>query len=274
MVSLVEAKGELQRGEIERALQTGRAALRAFEELGDTAGQMMTLDHVGYCAEILGDLATAAHMHQRALELARSVDSPIWRATQLTRLGSVQSLIGQPVAIATLRTAAALAESVGSSAGVALAENGLGLAHVLTGDMERAIGVHATALAWYEQQGSSAGMSYTAGRLAQSLATSDSAHAVALAQRSLELARITADPRAVAHALEAVAITHDDAAVRARALGGARALRRRTRAPLPHAVGAAIGSVQRRLEDQLGDSLLSHMRAGARQYGSRVPVPA
>ena len=272
LVQLVAAKGELQHGAIARAMSTGKAAHRAFAELDDAAGQMMALDHVGYCAEVLGDLATSSQIHQRALDLARQVGSTEWQATQLVRLGSVQSLIGRPTAIATLHTAAALAESVGSAAGVALAENGLGLAHVLTGDAERASEIHAAALAWYERQGSPAGISYTAGRLADSLSISDRERAFALAQRSLQLASTTRDPRAVAHALEAVALTHEDAAERARALGGARALRRRSRAPLPAAVGCVVSEVQRQLEEQLGESLLGHLRAGARMHVSAVPA--
>ena len=274
LAQLVSAKGELQHGAIARAMSAGKAAHRAFAELDDTAGQMMALDHVGYCAEVLGDLTASRQIHQRALDLSRQVGSSEWQATQLVRLGSVQSLVGHPRAIATLHAAAALAESVGSAAGVALAENGLGLAHVLTGDAERAVGIHAAALAWYERQGSPAGMSYTAGRLAESLAASDVEQALALAQRSLVLARATADPRAVAHALEALSLTHEDAVERARALGGARALRRRTKAPLPAAAGAAVSGVQRQLEEQLGDSLLGHLRAGARMHASAVQVPA
>jgi tetratricopeptide (TPR) repeat protein len=274
VAALVAAKRDLQRGAIARAAQGGREACRAFGQLADPAGQMMALDHIGYCAEICGDLAASARIHHQALELAGQVDAPEWQATQLTRLGSVQALRGDDAALATLRRAASLARSVGSAAGAALAENGLGLAHGLTGDRDRAASIHASTLHWYERQASRAGVSYTAGRLALSLADHDTEHALALATRSRALAIQTRDPRAIAHALEALAVTHPDAPTQARSLGGARALRRRTRAPLPAAIATAIGRLQPDLEAQLGGALPAHLREGAREAQPWMAMPA
>jgi len=104
LVGLTGAKADLQRGEVGRAAAGGRAAQRAFEELDDAAGQMMAMDLLGYCAEIVGDLPAAARIHRRALTLARDVDAPEWQATQLTRLGSVQALLGAEQSAATLRS--------------------------------------------------------------------------------------------------------------------------------------------------------------------------
>ncbi|WP_148575586.1 AfsR/SARP family transcriptional regulator [Nocardioides caldifontis] len=268
LVGLTEAKAELQRGQVARAAAGGRSSQRAFEELDDAAGQMMAMDLLGYCAEIVGDLPTAARTHQRALALARDVDAPEWQATQLTRLGSVQALLGAEPTLGTLRSAVELARSIGSAAGVALAQNSLGLARGLGGDHDRAAELHAGTLDWYEQQRSSAGISYTTGRLASELAATVGDEAVRLANRSVELAHRTGDPRAVAHGLEALALTRADAPTRARALGGARALRRRTRSPLPPVVARSLGQAQRQLADELGDELLPRMREGAREVAT------
>lgn len=266
LVNLTEAKADLQRGAVTRASAGGDAALRTFEALDDAAGQMMAMDLLGYCAEIVGDLTTAAQTHRRALAFARDVDAPEWQATQLTRLGSVQALLGAGESLTTLRAAGQLARSIGSTAGAALAWNGLGLAHSLAGDHDLAAEIHTTALGWYERQGSRAGISYTAGRLALELAASTTSDdAVRLAERSVDLAGRTGDPRAIAHGLEAVALTHHDMPTRARALGGARTLRRRTRSPLPPVIASSLHAVQRHLSEELRDELLSHLRAGARE---------
>lgn len=265
LVRLTEAKADLQRGAVPRAAARGREALRAFEDLDDAAGQMMATDLLGYCAEIVGDLPGAARTHQRALALSRAVDAPEWQATQLTRLGSVQALMGADRSLRTLRAAVRLARSIGSAAGVALAENGLGLAHGLAGEHERAAEIHAGTLGWYEQQASPAGVSYTAGRLALELAPADPDRSVALAVRSVELAGRTGDPRAVAHGLEAVALTPGDVPERARALGGARALRRRTGSPLPPVVAASLRTAHEALADELGEDMGARMREGVRE---------
>jgi DNA-binding SARP family transcriptional activator len=275
LVELTEAKADLQRGAVARASAGGRASQRAFEELDDAAGQMMAMDLLGYCSEIVGDLPAAARTHQRALALARDVDAPEWQATQLTRLGSVQALLGSRQSLSTLRSAVELARSIGSAAGVALAHNGLGLAQGLVGQHERAAEIHIATLDWYEQQRSRAGVSYTAGRLAVELASASPDDAVELAARSVELAGRTGDPRAVAHGLEAVALTHAEAPTRARALGGARALRMQTGSPLPTVLAASLGAAQRQLDDELGNELVPLLRAGAERVlaGSNAGPP-
>jgi DNA-binding SARP family transcriptional activator len=265
LVTLTQAKADLQRGAVTRASAGGDAALRAFEQLDDAAGQMMAMDLLGYCSEIVGDLPAAAHTHRRALAFARDVDAPEWQVTQLTRLGSVQALLGAGPSLTTLRAAAQMARSIGSTAGAALAENGLGLAHSLAGDHDLAAEAHATALDWYEQQGSRAGISYTTGRLALELAATTTDDAAPLAERSVDLAGRTGDPRAIAHGLEAVALTHHDAPTRARALGGARALRRRTGSLLPPTIAASLRAAQHHLGEELNDELINHLRAGARE---------
>jgi DNA-binding SARP family transcriptional activator len=265
LAGVVEAKGALLRGAVEHAAQRARAMLREFEELGDPAGQVMALDLAGYCAEVRGDLVSAARTHHRALRLARGAAAPEWEASQLTRLGSVLALSGSPEALRLLGDAGRLAEDIGSGASLALANNGLGLAEALAGDRDRAAAAHATALAWYEQQKSPAGISYTAARVAQETVGDDPRRADDLAARAVRLAVDTGDPRAIAHALEASAHVTADPLQAARALGGARLLRRTTQAPLPAALEGQLRVAEEGLRRRLGDRLPGEVRRGAQQ---------
>lgn len=271
LASIVETKALLLRGHVRTATVKARTLVREFEELGDRAGQIMALDAAGYCAEVQGDLQSAARMHQRALDLARRVQAPEWETSQLTRLGSVFALAGSDEALATLESAVSLASGIGSNASLALARNGLGLAVGLAGDAGRSAEIHGGALTWYETQKSPAGISYTAGRLAGEC--SDPGIALELAEASVALAVETGDPRAIAHGLEALALASDDPARSAQALGGARSLRRQTHAPLPALLRAPLVRRERELLAHLGDDLASELRTGALKSGRLLPTP-
>jgi DNA-binding SARP family transcriptional activator len=265
VAGIIDAKATMLRGDIERAHRAARTLIADFEELGDAAGQVMALDIVGYCAEIRGEFQVAGRVHRRALELARRSRASEWEASQLTRIGSILALSGEAGADSMLAQAHDLATGIGSDASLALARNAMGLSLSLSGDVDESVASHEQSLAWYERQGSRAGISYSAGRLACEIAEQQPDRAVELAKRSLSLAVETDDPRAVAHGLESLARVSPNAIDSARALGGARALRLRTHAPLPTVLSRPLIDVERRLMDRLGDSLVNELRAGARQ---------
>lgn len=262
LASVVEAKALLLRGHVRTAAGKARTMVREFEELGDRAGQIMALDAAGYCAEVQGDLSTAVRMHRRALDLARRVEAPEWETSQLTRLGSVLALARNDEALKTLHSAVDLASDIRSNASLALARNGLGLAVGLAGDSQQSSEIHKEAMAWYRTQESPAGVSYTSGRLARECG--DPNEALLLADRSLALAVETGDPRAIAHGLETLALATDDPTRAARALGGARSLRRETHAPLPAILRTPLVNKERELVGRLGDELIRELRTGAR----------
>jgi DNA-binding SARP family transcriptional activator len=261
LAGVVEAKALLLRGHVQHAGEKASALVREFEELGDRAGQIMALDAAGYCSEVQGDLASAARMHRRALDLARRIQAPEWETSQLTRLGSVLALAESGDALPTLESAVNLASNIKSNESLAFARNGLALAAGLAHDADRSTEIHLEALSWYEKQDSAAGVSYTSGRL--SWETQDPQRALALARKSVSLAVQTGDPRAIAHGLEALAVASDDPARSAQALGGARALRRQTQAPLPAVLRARLINKERELVGRLGDDLVRELRAGA-----------
>ncbi len=253
LCAVVAARGLLLAGDIARARAQAETQLATFIELKDSAGQVMSLDLLGYCAEVRGDLAAAGRIHARALDLARRAQSPDWELTQLTRLGNVAALAGQPAAAERLREATALSLDIGSNAIAALARNGRGVALTIAGKPAEALAEHLAAHAWYLRIGSPAGVSYSAARLAPLYAAQDPTAGVATALESLRLAIGTKDPRAVALGLEAVALTADNPAHAAQALGAAGALRQNLAAPLPQtqllplrdrraALGEALGS--------------------------------
>src|SRR5690606_8229606 len=99
-------------------------------------------------------------------------------------------------------------------------------------------------------------------RLAMETSDDDPDTALVLATTSVTLAAETSDPRAVAHGLEALALVHWNPAKAARALGGARFLRRRTSAPLPTLLNAGLLRRERDLQTELGDQLVHELRAG------------
>ena len=259
----VDAKATLLAGYVVAAERRAGVLLRAFEEMGEPAGHIMALDLAGYCAEIHGDLHASIRIHRRALDLARRAQAPEWEASQLTRLGSALALAGSSEAVPTLESAIALAGHIKSGASLALAENGLGLAAALGGDEAMAAEAHGRALDWYQRQQSPAGISYSAGRLAQGLVGLDPDLAGQLAIRSVDLAIETGDPRAVAHGLEAVACSEPDPVASARALGAARALRKATAAPLPPALNSALLDREKLLHRRLGDRLVEELHRGA-----------
>jgi DNA-binding SARP family transcriptional activator len=264
LADLVDAKATLLGGDVVTAGRRANLSLRAFDELGDPAGQIMALDLAGYCAEVRGDLSASVRIHRRALDLARRSRAPEWEASQLIRLGSVLALGGIEEGPSLLQEAVDLASGVNSRSSLAFAENGLGLAASMAGDEARAAVTHRRALGWYEKQESPAGISYSAGRLAQSLAAADVGEADRLARRATDLALQTGDPRAIAHAFEAVAHVVVDPRESARALGAARALRKATRAPLPSSLNAPLIATERLLHRRLGDQLVLELRRGAR----------
>ncbi|MDQ3481723.1 MAG: hypothetical protein M3423_10425, partial [Actinomycetota bacterium] len=266
VVGVIEAKATMLRGNINRAHDAARTLVADFEELGDAAGQVMALDIAGYCAEIRGELNVAARIHHRALELAHRSSASEWEAAQLIRIGSILALAGERDADSTLSQAHDLATGIGSDASLALARNAMGLSLSLSGEVDKAVTSHEQSLEWYERQGSRAGVSYSAGRLACEIVGWQPDRALALAERSVSLAVETNDPRAVAHGLEALARVARDPVRSARALGGARALRLRTHAPLPAVLNAPLLQTERRLVDELGgDFLVRELRVGARQ---------
>jgi len=263
LCGIVATRGRLLSGDVQEAYVAAQSSLEMFLGLDDEAGQVISLDVMGYCAEVLGDLAAADTAHRRALGLARRVGSPEWEATQLTRLGNVGTLRGDRTAERTLQGAASLSSEIGSAAITALCHNGRGLALHLAGERQGAAEEHDEALRYYRAAGSEAGLAYTEARLA--LVADDAvAASQPLAHSALQRAVHTRDPRAIAHSLEAFALTTEDPARGATALGAAAALRLRSNAPLPDRLRLPLLTGRDVFERRLGSRFDELVRAGQR----------
>ncbi len=258
----VAARGRLLAGDVPGAQAATYARLAEFAELGDHPGQIMALDILGYCAEVLGDLARAHTLHRQALDLARRSESPDWEAAQLTRLGNVGALAGTANAIDDLTAARRLSTEIRSETITALSRNGLGVALHLRGDAAGAAAEHLAAWSYYTEAQSLAGLAYTGARLAVVHATDRDA-AAGWAVESLHQAVPTRDPRALAHSLEAFALVVEDPTDAIRALGAAASLREASTAPLPARQQRPVGVRRRDLAREMGAAFMPLWREGA-----------
>lgn len=228
----IAARAVLLAGDPDGAMRRAAKWRSVFREHGDAPGQVMALDLLGYIAEVRGDLAGAHEAHREAFDLAVAVHAPDWQASQLTRLGNVETLCGLPTAIGTLERALLISEEAGSHAISALAQNGTGVARSLGGDIDAAMEAHAQSWDWYCATNSLSGLAYTGARLAMLGGPGDNQREQQ-AIDSLEAAVSTRDPRAVAHSLEAIALISKDPEQSAKAIAASTELRRRALAPLP-----------------------------------------
>jgi DNA-binding SARP family transcriptional activator len=260
----VAARGQVRLGDLSGARATAQTQLRRFLALGDLAGQVTCLDVVGYAAEAMGDLAAAAQAHTRAIALARRAGAPEWEAGHLVRLGNVGLLAERDDAVEQLRRADDLSASLGAASVTAYCRNGLGLAHGLAGDRAAAAEQHRAAYDWYAGVGSTTGAAYSGARIAMMTADADAAAA------SVRDAVRTADPRAVAHSLEAVGLTTPDLRGAARALGAASALREAAGDRL----AAPLDRVLRARRDELASALGSTYSALVGRAGAEPLVEA
>jgi len=246
---LVKAHELMLGGCVDEARVSLAIPLAFFERFGDCAGTVKTLDLMGYCAEIQGDLETAADLHSRALALSESQRATEWIAKQTTRLGSVHALQGRESAVRELRHAVEYTEAIGSEFLHAFAWNSLGTALWLTNQPDQARDAHHHPLTFYERTDSRPGLSYTHGRLAM---LADRGGGTAHAQESLRLARLGGDPLAVAHGLESIAMSAEQPVTATRALAAATAIRTKSRAVAPYTVFLPMRTRHQDLATQLG----------------------
>ena len=66
LCGVVAARGQLLAGDVRAAQEATYQRLIEFQKLPEPAGQVMCLDTLGYCAEVLGDLARAETLHRRS----------------------------------------------------------------------------------------------------------------------------------------------------------------------------------------------------------------
>ncbi|WP_199432839.1 BTAD domain-containing putative transcriptional regulator [Qaidamihabitans albus] len=211
------------------------AALAGFTAAGDLWGQAQSLDLLAGIDEMIGDYDAARRARERVIELADHLGLADVRAYQLVRIGNLCGLAGElDAAEAHLLRARDLSRELGLASTTAYAVNGLGLILRRAGRPHEAKVHHEAALRHYRRVGSPSGVAFTcaAAGLAAA-ATGDLADARTWQRTALAAALRTGDQRAVALALEGLAVACPQLPSAAVLLGAAAALRDAAGAPRP-----------------------------------------
>ncbi|MFE0375628.1 BTAD domain-containing putative transcriptional regulator [Streptomyces inhibens] len=230
-----------------------------FGELGDRWGQLQAAEVLGTIAEITGDYARAARLHQDGLGIAEELGLWIQASYKLSGLGRIALLTGDLTGARDLHERGLrLAGEQSHRRGEMFAETGLALGARREGRLDDA---EAHLLPWLEWCRGRDGDPGTAFVLAElGFVAEQRGDAATARRRHLEgfaAARATADPRAVALALEGLAGAQALAgrfASAARLLGGAAASRVAAGAPQPTAERGDVARSTAAARRGLGDA--------------------
>ena len=271
LAAALMARAEIARnsGDLVACQRDAEAALAEFRALGERWGMAYALDTLASMAEIAGDYRRAVALIEEAIGLAGDLRLPEFVATLHAQHGIQLSLQGQHQrALAVLGQALAEAERLGWRAGVALVRGFLGLAARRRGDLDEARRQLERALVWSREADASplaapalAWLGFVL-ELQGDLAAAGSVH-----RESLDHARRTGDPRAVALALEGlagVASATGDGERAALLLGAAGAMRESAGGPLPPAERVDVDRIHAAAGRLLGEARLGDgLRRGA-----------
>ncbi|MGW1373793.1 AfsR/SARP family transcriptional regulator [Streptomyces sp. NPDC002446] len=238
-----------------------------FAELGDRWGQLQAADALGAIAEITGDYDRAARLHQDGLRIAEELGLWIQASYQLSGLGRIALLTGDLAGARDFHERGLrLAAEQSHRRGEMFAETGLALGARREGRLDDAEAHLLPWLEWCRGRDGDPGTAFVLaelGFLSELRGDAPAAH-----RRHLDgfaAARATADPRAVALALEglagAQALTGDFAAT-ARLLGGAAAIRAAAGAPQPAAERGDVARSTAAARAGLGEAAFATAHAG------------
>ncbi|MFG2286701.1 BTAD domain-containing putative transcriptional regulator [Streptomyces sp. NPDC048595] len=211
-----------------------------FGELGDQWGQLQAADVLGAIAEITGDYTRAAGLHQDGLRIAGELGLGIQASYQLSGLGRIALLTGDTAGARDFHERGRrLAAEHSHRRGEMFAETGLALGARREGRLDDAEARLLPWLEWCRDRNGDPGTAFVLAELG--FVAELRGDAPAARRRHLDgfaAARATADPRAVALALEGLAGAQalvGRFTSTARLLGGAGALRTAAGAPQPAA---------------------------------------
>ena len=114
-------------GELQRALEYFGQALPIAREVGDRAGEAVTLNNIGGVYHGLGEPRRALEYYGQALPIAREVGDRAGEAVTLSNIGGVYHGLGEPRrALEYYGQALPIAREVGDRAGEAATLNNIG----------------------------------------------------------------------------------------------------------------------------------------------------
>ncbi|WP_433434612.1 BTAD domain-containing putative transcriptional regulator [Nonomuraea sp. CA-141351] len=256
------------RGDLAAMERDGERALEVFRELGDEWGQIEAMDVLDRAAEIRGDYPKAARLREEALRLAEELGFEV--SFKLAALGRIAMLSGDYERADDYHERArrvAVEQSYKSAEENAVL--GLAMSARRQGRYEQAESYLLSLLDWLRRVRGTPGIAFIMAELGFA-AEQRGAAATALARHreGYEAARATADPRAIALALEGLAgalsletpvngdpgprSQGDGAVVAARLIGAAAAIRDAVGAPLPPGERLDVERIGRRSRAVLG----------------------
>ncbi|WP_317135592.1 AfsR/SARP family transcriptional regulator [Nonomuraea phyllanthi] len=260
------------RGDLAAMERDGAGGLEIFRELGDAWGQIEAMDVLDRAAEIRGDYGRAARLREEGLRLAEELGFEV--SFKLAALGRIAMLAGDHERADDYHERArrvAVEQSYKSAEENAVL--GLAMSARRQGRYERAESYLLSLLDWLRRVRGTPGIAFVMAELGFA-AEQRGAVATALARHreGYEAARATADPRAVALAIEGLAGALSLGAGRdggelveaARLLGAATAIRKEVGAPLPPGERWDVERIGRRARAALGDAAFERaVREGA-----------
>ncbi|RRR66899.1 MAG: tetratricopeptide repeat protein [Candidatus Viridilinea halotolerans] len=180
-------------------------ALAAQESIDDLYGCARSHNNLGYLAQLQSDYARAVGHYSQAEQLARKISAKYILSSVLLNVGyGYYRLDRYAEAESACRDAMALCAAMGDQAGVAQADDTLGLIAYSRGDYDAAISAYRRALVIYRAQQSTYQEGNTLALLAVAhCARNEAPLAHELAQQALELARQSQLPQLEVEALNA-----------------------------------------------------------------------
>ncbi|WP_247698191.1 BTAD domain-containing putative transcriptional regulator [Streptomyces sp. RK75] len=269
----VRATRAVYQGDLVALRQHAEAAATLFREFGDRWGHLQSCEQLGVLAEIAGDYAAAARLHQDCVRDAEELQ--LWTSASfgLARLGRIALLTGHlEQATEYHEQARRLAAEQSHRPAEQFAVTGLALGARRRGDLETAQTLLRPWLEWNRRFGVDSGTALILAQLGYAAEQrGDAEGAETLHREGLAAARRTGDPRALALALEGLAGAHAAADHPERAaclLGRAAALRDSVGMPLPAAERVDVDRASERARASLGEAEFASAFARGRAGGS------
>nr|WP_313896817.1 BTAD domain-containing putative transcriptional regulator [Streptomyces sp. GC420] len=269
----------MTRGDLDALHDDALEARAQFTRLGDVWGQLKAAQALAVHAEITASYDLSAQLHREGLQMAESLE--LWSevSSQLSGLGRLALLAGRFAEAEELHLRA-LRQAVeqGNQPAEQMAELGLALGARRQGDLDAAEAHLRPWLAWNRSREASNGLALVLAELGFCAELrGDAEGCLALHRDGLAAAVASADPRAVALALEGLAGGHALASRpdrAARLLGTAEAARNRSGAPLPRAERADVERISARLREDLGAEAFAAGFAAGRALEHRAVAEA
>jgi predicted ATPase/DNA-binding SARP family transcriptional activator len=273
------AKLAYLRGDLTAVRDNGEQSLMLFRDIGDRWGQLQATEWLGAQAMAIGDYDRATQLYQDGRHMAEALALWPQAADQMSWLGRVEALVGDPARARGLHARAMqLATDHGYQPGADFAELGLAdtarrqgelatAEHYLTRVLDR---IHANGL----DPGMTDALVFSQlGFVAEQRGDAETARIHHL--DSLRIARKLGDPRAIARALEGLAGAHSLTGNHERAaelLGAAGAARSAAGAPLPPALRTDVDRITRRARAALGPAHFTAALNGGTNLDPRDPA--